>query len=74
MEKLLSGHRFGHSVFTRRKIINKIFTKLFWDAILLRERYITLQGSGHSNLGGVTFYNCGVNLRNAPARRLFELL
>ena len=56
VEKLFSAHRLGHSVFTERKIINKVFTILSWDTIhkILRpERYITPQGSGHNNFSYV---------------------
>ena len=35
MKKLLSPHRFGHSVFTTRKIINKVFALLFWENLHL---------------------------------------
>ena len=58
-ESLLSLHRYGHSVFTRRKIINKVFIMLFWDTIhciLLSKIYnpfVTLQGSGITNFSYV---------------------
>ena len=52
--KSFSALRFGHSVFTTREIVNKVFTILFWDTcILLLEKYITLQDSGHGNFSYV---------------------
>ena len=35
VEKPLSAHRFDHSAFARRKIINKFFTILFRDTLYL---------------------------------------
>ena len=35
VETLLSAHRFSHSVFTRRKIIKKVFIMFFWDIMYL---------------------------------------
>ena len=45
-EKLWSAHRYGHSVFTRRKTVDEVCTIVFWDmisCILLPEWYMTLQ-------------------------------
>ena len=76
MEKLLSPHRFDHSVFTRRKIISKVFTNFFKiPCILLPERQITLQSSGHRSVRLCNcFYNCGEIPQNVPVRCLFERL
>ena len=75
VEKLFSAHRFGQSIFTRRNIINKVFTKRFWDSIsgiLVPERYINLQGSptAISVTWYTSFYSCGENHLNVPVGHL----
>ena len=81
VQKLLSAHRFCHSVFTRRKtnFSNLKFSLYFpgIPCILLSESYMTL----HMALVTTILvkwcncsYNCGENPRNVPVRSLFELL
>ena len=78
MEKLLSAYIYAHSI-TSRKIINKVLTILFLDAIpciLLPERCITLQASGNSKFSYVCncFYNCREKPQDVSVKRLFEIL
>ena len=38
LRRILSAHRFGHSTFTRRKIIKKVSTLLFLDTLYISGR------------------------------------
>ena len=67
VEKLLSAHRFSHSDFTRKKVINKVLTITFFGilCILFYERLWPWCNC---------FYNCSENPWNVPVSCLFELL
>ena len=67
-EKLWSAHRYGHSVFTRRKIIDEVCTIVFWDmisCILLPEWYITCRlWPQEFQVRGVTIFSTAVEILN----------
>ena len=79
VEKLLSPHRFGHSVFIGRKIANIVFTIFFWYTLypiswkvnnpvrVLLQWFISVTWCN-------CFYKCAEDPRNVSARRLLELL
>ena len=76
-QKLLSSHKFVHSVFTRRKIITKVFNIFFWDYLDLTSWKVNNPARlwpQHFQLRGVTvsttavkileMYLSGVNLNS----------